>query len=206
VGSSGVGKSTLVDLILGLLQPETGSVNISGDTSSRAIKRWPGAVGYVPQETVIVDGSIRDNLLMAYTRDALQSQELMHLLGIVQMDRFVLSLDSGLDSNVGERGSKLSGGQRQRIGIARALITNPKILILDEATSSLDAETERAIAESLSVLRGSITIVEIAHRIQSIKKADIIIHLTDNGKSEIGNFEELAAKSESFRKTIQINL
>jgi ABC-type multidrug transport system fused ATPase/permease subunit len=130
----------------------------------------------------------------------------MHLLGIVQMDRFVLSLDSGLDSNVGERGSKLSGGQRQRIGIARALITNPKILILDEATSSLDAETERAIAESLSVLRGSITIVEIAHRIQSIKKADIIIHLTDNGKSEIGNFEELAAKSESFRKTIQINL
>lgn len=205
VGTSGVGKSTLVDLILGLLEPQTGIVKISGVTSLGAIRRWPGAVGYVPQETIIVDGSIRDNLLMAYRRDALQSQDLLRLLDTVQLKNFVLTLNSGLDSNVGERGSKLSGGQRQRIGLARALITNPKILILDEATSSLDAETERAIAESLLVLRGSITIVEIAHRIQSIKKADIIIHLMDNGKSEIGNFEELAASSQSFRKTIQIN-
>jgi ABC-type multidrug transport system fused ATPase/permease subunit len=203
VGASGVGKSTLVDLMLGLLEPESGNVNISGITSKEAIRRWPGAVGYVPQDTLIVDGSIRDNLLMAYSKDALGSKDLFKLLRIVQMEQFTLTLDGGLDAHVGERGSKLSGGQRQRIGIARALITNPKILVFDEATSSLDAETERAIAESLSVLRGSITIIEIAHRIQSIRKADIIIHLMANGISEIGNFEKLASSSESFRKTIQ---
>ena len=204
VGSSGVGKSTLVDLVLGLLEPESGNVKISGLTSIEAITRWPGAVSYVPQETLIVDGSIRENLLMAYPKDALSSNSLRDILRLVELEDFVSTLDGGLDANVGERGSKLSGGQRQRIGIARALVTSPKILILDEATNSLDAETERLIAESLSKLRGTTTIIEIAHRIQAIRNADIIVHLTKNGNSEIGSFKSLLESSESFRKTIQV--
>ena len=204
VGSSGVGKSTLVDLVLGLLEPETGNVKISGLTSTQAITRWPGAVSYVPQETLIIDGSIRENLLMAYPKDALSSNSLLEILRLVELEDFVCTLDGGLDASVGERGSRLSGGQRQRIGIARALVTTPRILILDEATNSLDAETERLIAESLSKLRGTTTIIEIAHRIQSIKNADIIVYLTKNGNSEIGRFETLVDSSESFRKTIQV--
>lgn len=204
VGTSGVGKSTLVDLVLGIITPTSGSVIISGMNSKEAITRWPGAIGYVPQEVAISDGTILENILMGYPRDALGANAVYELLRTVELETFVRGLDNELETQVGERGSKLSGGQRQRLGIARALVSKPKILILDEATSALDGETEAAISNSLLDLRKSMTIVTIAHRLRTVRSADFVVYLKPDGQSEVGSFKELLQNSESFRQTMQI--
>ncbi len=204
VGTSGVGKSTLIDLMLGILEPKFGSILVSGKNPKDAISTWPGAIGYVPQDITIIDGTILENILMGYSIDSISESEVLELIKSVKLEDFVRNLESGLQTHVGERGSKLSGGQRQRIGIARALITKPQILILDEATSALDAETENAIAESLSGLMGSMTIVAIAHRLRTIRNADSVIYIKHGGSIEVGTYEELCQKSETFKNNLQI--
>ena len=204
VGSSGVGKSTLVDLILGILSPTSGQVFVSGIPPKQAIHQWPGAIGYVPQEVAILDGTILGNILMGYDDKTLTLEEIYNLLRIVKLEKFVQGLDKQLETRVGERGTRLSGGQRQRLGIARALVTNPKMLILDEATSSLDGETEAAISESLLSLSKSMTILTIAHRIQTVKNADFVIHLKSGNEMEVGSYEDLILSSETFKQTMQI--
>ncbi len=204
VGTSGVGKSTLVDLILGILTPTSGHVTISGMSPKEAITRWPGAIGYVPQEVAISDGTILENVLVGYPIDTLDSQSVYALLRTVELEKFVRGLEKELATPVGERGSKLSGGQRQRLGIARALISKPKILILDEATSALDGETEAAISDSLITLRKSVTIITIAHRLRTVKNADFVVFLKPGGEYEVGTFQELLLNSDSFKQTMQI--
>lgn len=204
VGTSGVGKSTLVDLILGIISPVTGQIIISGMSPKEAINNWPGAIGYVPQEVAISDGTILENVLMGYPKDSLNQGAVYDLLRTVELEMFVRGLEKELEAPVGERGSKLSGGQRQRLGIARALVSKPKILILDEATSALDGETEAAISDSLLNLRKSITIVAIAHRLRTVRNADFVVYLKPNGKSEVGTFQELLLSSDSFKQTMQI--
>jgi ABC-type multidrug transport system fused ATPase/permease subunit len=204
VGTSGVGKSTLVDLVLGILTPTSGRITISGMSPKEAIMKWPGAIGYVPQEVAISDGTILENILMGYPKDTLDLQSVYNLLRTVELEKFVRGLEKEIEAPVGERGSKLSGGQRQRLGIARALVSNPRILILDEATSALDGETEAAISDSLIRLRKSVTIVAIAHRLRTVKNADFIVFLQPNGGYEVGTFQELLLNSESFKQTMQI--
>lgn len=204
VGSSGVGKSTLVDLILGILSPTSGKILISGRSPREAIIHWPGAIGYVPQDVAISDGTILENVLMGYSNETLSTEAIYDLLRTVELESFVRGLDKELETQVGERGSKLSGGQRQRLGIARALVTQPKILILDEATSALDGETEASISDSLLNLRNSVTIIAIAHRLRTVKNADFILYLKPGGKYEVGTYQELLLGSESFRQTMQI--
>ena len=204
VGTSGVGKSTLIDLILGIIEPTLGAVLISGMDPKDAIKQWPGAIGYVPQEVAILDDTILGNILMGYDDKTLTSEEIYNLLRIVKLEKFVQGLDKQLETRVGERGTRLSGGQRQRLGIARALVTNPKMLILDEATSSLDGETEVAISESLLSLSKSMTILTIAHRIQTVKNADFVVYLKSENEIEVGSYEDLILRSETFRQTMQI--
>jgi len=191
VGPSGAGKTSVVDVLLGVLNPDSGSVLISGLEPLKTIAKWPGAIAYVPQDVVITSGTIRENVALGYPKEVATDQLINSALEIAQLDDFVNELPEGIDTQVGERGAKISGGQRQRLGIARAMFTRPHLLILDEATSSLDGATEVDISESIYALRGSTTVVMIAHRLSTVRNADIVVYLSDGKVLATGSFEEV---------------
>jgi ABC-type multidrug transport system fused ATPase/permease subunit len=193
VGPSGSGKTTLVDVLLGIIHPNFGKVEISGATPSQVVETWPGAIAYVPQETSIINGSIKENICLGYSDSEVPDDDVMELLRAVELEEF-LETPEGIHGSVGERGSKLSGGQKQRIGLARALFTRPKLLVLDEATSALDATTERKLTDYLNSLKGSLTMVVIAHRLSTVKDADRVIYLSQGKIRGIGTFEELRSR------------
>ena len=153
----------------------------------------------MPQLSTLIDGTIRENLTIGYPSSQVAEEICWTALSLASVDGFVRSLPDGLDTPVGDRGVYLSGGQRQRLGIARALVTNPKLLVLDEATSSLDSVTEREISDFFIDLRGKVTIVVVAHRLSTIMKADRILFIKEGEIKGIGNFNELKKKSNEFR-------
>jgi ABC-type multidrug transport system fused ATPase/permease subunit len=204
VGTSGAGKTSLIDLILGVLQPDSGRVTISGLRPLDAVSTWPGSVSYVPQDVSISNGTIRENVSLGYPESVVDDLHIWDCLRAAQLEDFVNSLPSKLDSQVGERGTSLSGGQRQRLGIARALFTNPLLLVLDEATSALDGETEANIAETLVQLRGKTTVIMIAHRLSTIMKADCVYFLENGSLRASGTFEEVRGLVPEFEKQAQI--
>jgi ABC-type multidrug transport system fused ATPase/permease subunit len=204
VGPSGAGKSTIVDVLLGILTPDSGSVNISGLPPLEAISKWPGAVSYVPQDVLISNGTIRENVALGYPLEVATDDLVKDALRIAHLDEFVAELPQGLDTAVGERGTKLSGGQRQRLGIARAMFTKPSLLVLDEATSALDGETEAVIAAAIHSLRGSTTVVMIAHRLSTIRSADTVVYLSEGKVVRTGRFEEIRKEVPDFDR--QANL
>jgi ATP-binding cassette subfamily C protein len=180
MGPSGAGKSTMADLILGLLSPDHGTVKIDGNPLSGGfLHRWRQSVGYVPQDTFLFHDTIRANLLWA--RPDAEEKDLWHVLRLSAADGFVSGAPQGLDAVVGDRGGWLSGGERQRIALARALLREPSLLLLDEATTSLDTESEEYINEAIDRLHGKLTIVMIAHRSAAIRRADRIVVL-DKGQ------------------------
>jgi len=191
VGPSGAGKTTIIDILLGVLDPDEGSVLISGLPPLLAVAKWTGAVSYVPQDIVIAAGSIRENIALGYPPDTATDELVMSALKIAHLDQFVADLPNGIDTQVGERGAKISGGQRQRLGIARAMFTRPHLLVLDEATSSLDGETEASISEAINAMRGSTTVVMIAHRLSTVRSADMVVYLSDGKIKATGTFEEV---------------
>ena len=191
VGPSGAGKTTIIDILLGVLIPNEGQVLVSGVPPLVAVSKWPGAVSYVPQDVMIVAGTIRENVALGYPSNSYTDELVMYALKIAHLDQFVLGLPQGLETNVGERGAKISGGQRQRLGIARAMFTCPHLLVLDEATSSLDGETESNISEAISALRGLTTVVMVAHRLSTIQKADVVVYLAEGKIVAKGSFNEV---------------
>ena len=203
-GSSGAGKTTFVDLLLGVHFPTSGDIYVAGLSPLDAFQKWPGATAYVPQETVIVNGNIWENIALGFDYNPGHEKYVREALKLSNLEDYVESLPEGLFTKVGDRGHKLSGGQRQRLGIARALFTKPKLLVLDEATSSLDAQTESDITKAIKSLKGKTTIIMIAHRLSSVRNADQVIFM-NNGKIEsIGTFEEVRKKVSNFDK--QANL
>lgn len=198
VGSSGAGKTTLVDIILGALEPKDGIVKIAGLDPRDSFVEWPGAVAYVPQDSVVINGTIRENLALGFPLRQLTDDFCWESLRIAKLEDFVSSLPDKLDSHVGDRGTRLSGGQKQRLGIARALVTKPKLLILDEATSSLDGLTEVAISESLRTLKGEVTTIVIAHRLSTIVNADRIYLMDKGAVAATGSFSQLKASHPDF--------
>ena len=198
VGGSGAGKTTLVDVMLGALEPQTGEVKISGLSPRVAFSQWPGAVAYVPQDSPVINGTIRENLSLGYPAKEVVDQYCWESLKQAHLDDFVKSLPNQLDTYVGDRGTRLSGGQKQRLGIARALITNPKLLILDEATSSLDGITESEISEELRNLKGEVTLIVIAHRLSTVVNADRIYFVDSGILKGVGTFSELKAAHPEF--------
>jgi ABC-type multidrug transport system fused ATPase/permease subunit len=191
VGPSGAGKTTIVDILLGVLLPAKGNVRISGLSPLLAVAKWPGAISYVPQDVVIAAGSIRENVALGYPLTEATNELVTSALKIAQLERFMASLPDGIDTQVGERGTKISGGQRQRLGIARAMFTRPHLLVLDEATSSLDGETELGISEAIHALRGATTVVMIAHRLSTVRDADIVVYLDSGRVLAVGTFNEV---------------
>jgi ABC-type multidrug transport system fused ATPase/permease subunit len=191
VGPSGAGKTTVVDVILGVLQPDSGTVLMQDLPPLEAIKKWPGAIGYVPQDVMISNGSIRENVCLGYESNLIDDSLIWDALDTAQLTEFVKSLPKGLDTQVGDRGTNLSGGQRQRLGIARAMFTKPKLLVLDEATSALDGTTEASISDAITNLKGEVTIVIIAHRLSTVIESDLIHYMDDGQIKKSCSFVEL---------------
>jgi ABC-type multidrug transport system fused ATPase/permease subunit len=198
IGPSGAGKTTVIDILLGVLTPNRGSVSISGVAPLVAVSNWPGAVSYVPQDVVISTGTIRENVALGYPASAASDEMILNALKIAQLEKFVISLPEGIKTYVGERGAKISGGQRQRLGIARAMLTHPQLLVLDEATSSLDGGTEANISEAINALRGSTTVVLIAHRLSTIRNADMVVYVANGIVVAEGTFDEVRNKIPEF--------
>lgn len=202
VGKSGAGKSTLIDILMGLIQPEQGQIFIDGapldEESLLPLRR---AVSYVPQDPFLFHATIREN--MKLVDPIATEEEIWEALTLSASDEFVAKLPNGLDTVLGDRGVRLSGGERQRIVLARAILRKPSILVLDEATSALDSENERHIQETLERLKGSITIIIIAHRLSTVRHADQVI-IMDHGKiMQQGGYQQLAKETNgSFSKWI----
>ncbi|MFI4868095.1 MAG: ABC transporter ATP-binding protein [Steroidobacterales bacterium] len=201
VGANGSGKSTLVDLIAGLLVPVTGQVEVDGiavDHATRAA--WQHRIAYVPQHIGLMDASIAQNVALGVPREHIDRERLLAAARRAQLDEFVRSLPDGYDHPVGERGVGLSGGQRQRVGIARALYREASVLILDEATNALDGLTEQELIATLMSLRGSYTIILIAHRLSTLRTCNVIFELANGKIMASGSYAELLRDSEGFKQ------
>jgi len=204
VGPSGAGKTTIIDVLLGVLDPDRGSVLISGLAPDLAVARWPGAISYVPQDVVITAGTIRENVALGYPLEVATDELVMSALRVANLDEFVATLPQGIDTQVGERGAKISGGQRQRLGIARAMFTRPHLLVLDEATSALDGEAEVNISDAIHALRGSTTVVMIAHRLSTVRDADIVVYLSEGVIRGSGTFDEVRRAVPDFDRQARL--
>ena len=204
VGPTGAGKTTLIDLVLGIHQSKNNSVTISGVDPRDAVSMWPGKIAYAPQDTVVIQGTIRQNVALGFNLEEIDDESVKQAIAIAQLDKFISSLPEGLNTQVGERGSRLSGGQKQRLGIARALFTDPKLLILDEATSSLDGETELAISTALQNLGGDVTVIVIAHRLATVRSASQVIYLEEGRILAKGSFKEVRREIPNFDKQAKL--
>lgn len=204
VGKTGSGKSTLVDLVLGILEPTSGSVAISGVDPFSAIQMWAGSIGYVPQVVAFVNGNVRENVAIGTELEDSDDSLIWECLRMAQLETLFKESSSGLDSLIGERGIRLSGGQRQRLGIARALYSKPQLLILDEATSALDAETEKAVAETIHNLAHKITLIVIAHRIATVQELDQVIYMENGQIKARGRFDEVRAAVPQFERQAKL--
>ncbi|MDE6204431.1 MAG: ABC transporter ATP-binding protein/permease [Lachnospiraceae bacterium] len=182
VGTSGAGKTTVVDILLGLLELQSGQILADGMEVREHYRSWLKNIGYIPQTIFMIDSTIRKNVAFGYADEDIDDEKVWRALKEAQLDEFVRGLPEGLDTSIGERGSRISGGQRQRIGIARALFEDPEVLVLDEATSALDNETEAAIMDSINRLHGRKTLIIIAHRLQTIEKCDMVYRV-EHGKA-----------------------
>ena len=190
IGESGAGKSTLVDLILGLLSPDVGSVRVDDLDVQSNLRGWQSQIGYVPQSIFLTDDTLRRNVAFGLPGEEIDEAAVWQAIRAAQVERFVLDLPLGLDTVVGERGVRLSGGQRQRIGIARALYHQPRVLVLDEATSSLDTATERAVMATVRALKGEKALIIVAHRFSTVEHCDRLYRfeegrLVEEGKAGI---------------------
>lgn len=200
VGPSGAGKTTIVDLILGTLNANSGKIEVSGLNPTEACEKFPGAIAYLPQEVQVMEGTLRENIALGFDLKEVDEEWIWESLSHAQLDEFVRELPLGLETMIGERGYGLSGGQKQRLGLARAFLTRPKLLILDEATSSLDAETERAVTNTLTRMKGAMTLIVIAHRLSTIRNADVIFYIKNGQVLGSGSFDSLRKALPNFDK------
>jgi ABC-type multidrug transport system fused ATPase/permease subunit len=204
VGPSGAGKTSIIDLMLGIIEPDEGSVAINDLEPLDAIALWPGAIGYIPQDIMISNGTVRENVMLGYAPDKEFESQVLSALKVAQLIDFVNELPDQLEQQMGDRGTRISGGQRQRLGIARAVFTAPKLLVLDEATSALDGETEANISDAIQKFGDGVTVIMIAHRLSTVLAADRVIYMDKGRVVAQGTFEEVRKSVPDFDR--QANL
>jgi ATP-binding cassette, subfamily B, bacterial PglK len=198
VGRSGSGKSTLVDVVLGLLTPASGRVVVGGQELSTVAAAWRGRIGYVPQEVALLDADVAANVALSWRADDVDVERVARVLEAAQLSEVVAGLPQGVATPVGERGLRLSGGQRQRLGIARALYTDPTVLVLDEATSALDAATEAAVTATVAGLHDDVTVLVVAHRLATVRDCDAVVLLEEGRVVDVGTFDEVVSRVPDF--------
>ncbi|WP_392545007.1 ABC transporter ATP-binding protein [Oryzobacter telluris] len=203
VGQSGAGKSTFVDLLLGLHQPTSGEVRADGVAIREDVAAWQRGIGLVPQDVFLLDDTVRRNVTLGLP-DGGDDDRVLRALSLAQLDEFLAELPEGLDTRLGERGSRVSGGQRQRIGIARALFVDPGLLVLDEATSALDNDAENRISATIRSLQGVVTTVVVAHRLSTVRHCDTIVFLEGGRVAAQGSFEEVVRASAAFAHLVEL--
>lgn len=191
VGPSAAGKTSLVDVILGIISPTAGEVRISSHTPLQVIEQWPNAISYVPQSIFIANATFKNNIALGYPDSEIDEKLILDAINRAQLADLLSSLPEGLNSRLGENGNILSGGQRQRLGIARALYSNPKLIVLDEATSALDADTEQLIAQAILKMKESATVILIAHRLSTVRSADLVCYMESGEIKCMGTFEQV---------------
>jgi ATP-binding cassette, subfamily B, bacterial PglK len=197
VGASGSGKSTMVDLLISLLEPTEGTISVDGSSLTEVRSDWRSRVGYVPQDVALFDATIAQNVALTWG-DSYDADRVRSALEQAQLWELVSAREGGIHARVGERGLSLSGGQRQRLGIARALYSDPLVLVLDEATSALDTTTEALVMSGLDAIGGGVTKIIVAHRLATIRNADRIFFMQEGEVVGSGTFDELVAKFPEF--------
>jgi len=192
VGSTGAGKSTLLDILMSLLRPSEGTMRVDGETIDlHNYRSWQAHIAHVPQSIYLSDSSIEENIAFGLPRREIDPVRVQQAAQQAQIAEIIESWPEKYQTKVGERGARLSGGQRQRVGIARALYKNADVVIFDEATSSLDTETERAVMQAIELLSPDLTILMVAHRLTTLQKCDFIIELDKGRISRISSYQEL---------------
>jgi ATP-binding cassette subfamily C protein len=199
VGATGTGKTTLVDLVLGLIEPTEGRITVDGVAIAHNLPAWRRHIGYVPQDPFMVDDTLRRNIAFGLTDAEIDASRVAAAVGVAQLEPFIATLPDGLDTLVGERGVRLSGGERQRVSIARALYRDPDLLVFDEATSALDPGTEQALTRAIERLKGQKTLLVIAHRLTTVERADRLVVLSDGRIEATGTYHDLLRGSPAFR-------
>ena len=199
VGPTGGGKTTLADLILGLLEPTQGSIQVDGVDIHTRLRGWQANLGVVPQMVFLTDDTVRRNVALGVPDDQIDETAVGDAIRLAQLDDFVAGLPHGLATYIGERGVRVSGGQRQRLAIARALYRQPDVLVFDEATSALDNETEVALMAALEELRAGRTVITVAHRLSTVASCDRVLLILDGRIADTGTYGELASRHASLR-------
>jgi len=199
IGKSGAGKTSLVDVFLGLLIPQSGDIQVDGHSVYQDLTAWQRSIGYIPQSIFLMDDTIRRNIAFGVTDHLVDEKRLSYALELAQLSELVKELPEGLQTSVGERGVRLSGGQRQRIGIARALYHEREILVLDEATSALDNETEAMVSEAIRALSGTKTMIIIAHRLTTVEHCDRIYAMDKGQIVKYGSYQEVVLESQNAK-------
>ncbi len=198
VGASGAGKSTMVDILLGLLEPTSGHLEVGGEPLELVLDSWRRRIGYVPQDVSLFDATVAENVALTWEREKVDEARVRIALERAQLLATIDAREGGIDARIGERGLALSGGQRQRLGIARGLYNDPRVLVMDEATSALDTATENAVTRAIDDLHGDVTVITVAHRLATIRDSDIVFFLRDGRLIAQGSFEEVVAQVPDF--------